>query len=564
MDATNIPVINEPNEQDVTVERELIKMDIVKGVTSVNGMQGDVTLNAEDVGALPDTTEIPQFTSQLVNDSDFVTSEEVPTVNNAALTIQKNGTTLATFTANSNTATTANIQVPTSTSELTNNSDFVASSDLATVATTGAYADLNGAPHLAKVATSGKYKDLDGTPELAAVATSGDYEDLTNKPTVDTSFSDSSDNAIANSTVTASLDRNVVTDIVVDPTVSTTTLQLDTTKTNLKTPSSTVTTNVSLPVASSTQAGIMNSSTYDAVTANTTNINAIINGAVAITGLAANPSQNALTTAWQTATGLTTLMNRAGIYDVTNSKYWTYYTNDTTWHYTTGTSTISVSTFTNSAEGLIKGSTVAGQVFAENDGTGSVNGWDTLTSTVGDHTSKLATIEQGAEVNVNADWDEADSSSDAYILNKPSLATVATSGDYTDLSNTPSLATVATSGLYSDLSGTPTIPTAVSQLSNDSGYQTASDVNGTTESYTIATSDWTSLASSSPFTYSTTVVATYQIGADTIVHLMNDQAVAFANYGFAVASVSGQNVMIYSIGAPDSSVTLKINYREGA
>lgn len=564
MEATNIPVINEPNEQDITVDRELIKMDIVKGVTSVNGMQGDVTLNAEDVGALPNTTEIPEYTSQLINDSDFVTSADVPVVNNAALTIQKNGATIATFTANSSTATNANIQVPISTSELTNNSGFVVDTDLATVATTGNYHDLSGTPQLAKVATTGEYKDLDGTPELAAVATSGDYEDLTNKPTVDTSFSDSSDNAIANSTVTASLDRNVVTDIVIDPTVSTTTLQLDTTKTNLKTPSSTVTTNVSLPVASSTQAGIMNSSTYDAVTANTTNINAIINGAVAITGLAANPSQNALTTAWQTATGITTLMNRAGIYDVTNSKYWTYYTNDTTWHYTTGTSTISVSTFTNSSEGLIKGSTVAGQVFAENDGTGSVNGWDTLNSTVGDHTSKLATIEQGAEVNVNADWDEADSSSDAYILNKPSLAAVATSGDYTDLSNTPSLATVATTGQYSDLSGTPTIPTAVSQLSNDSGYQTASDVNGTTESYTIATSDWTSLASSSPFTYSATVAATYQIGADTLVHLMNDQAIAFANYGFAVASVSGQNVTIYSIGAPDSSITLKINYREVA
>lgn len=64
----------------------------------------------------------------------------------------------------------------------------------------------------------------------------------------------------------------------------------------------------------------------------------------------------------------------------------------------------------------------------------------------------------------------------AGTIGSTALATVATSGSYSDLSNTPtlgtmaeedasdytptaSLATVATSGLYSDLTGTPTIPT---------------------------------------------------------------------------------------------------------
>ena len=42
----------------------------------------------------------------------------------------------------------------------------------------------------------------------------------------------------------------------------------------------------------------------------------------------------------------------------------------------------------------------------------------------------------------------------------PSLATVATTGAYSDLSGTPSLATVATTGAYSDLTGTPTLGTA--------------------------------------------------------------------------------------------------------
>lgn len=48
----------------------------------------------------------------------------IPTVNNATLTIQKNGTTVNTFTANSATDVTANITVPTKVSELTNDSGF--------------------------------------------------------------------------------------------------------------------------------------------------------------------------------------------------------------------------------------------------------------------------------------------------------------------------------------------------------------------------------------------------------------------------------------------------------
>ena len=53
---------------------------------------------------------------------------------------------------------------------------------LASVATSGAYADLSGAPALADVATSGDYADLSGTPVLAAVATSGSANDLADQP----------------------------------------------------------------------------------------------------------------------------------------------------------------------------------------------------------------------------------------------------------------------------------------------------------------------------------------------------------------------------------------------
>lgn len=56
-----------------------------------------------------------------------------------------------------------------------------------------------------------------------------------------------------------------------------------------------------------------------------------------------------------------------------------------------------------------------------------------------------------------ANWTETNSSSDAYIQNKPNLATVATSGAYSDLSGTPTI---------------PTVPTNVSSFTNDAGYTT--------------------------------------------------------------------------------------------
>ena len=59
-------------------------------------------------------------------------SSVLPTVNNATLTIQKNGSTVNTFTANASSNVTANITVPTTVAELTDASDYVTDSDLET------------------------------------------------------------------------------------------------------------------------------------------------------------------------------------------------------------------------------------------------------------------------------------------------------------------------------------------------------------------------------------------------------------------------------------------------
>ena len=80
-------------------------------VTSVNGMQGAVVLDAADVGALPDTTPIPDSTSDLVNDSGFVNAAGAA----AAAPVQSvNGQTGV-----------VSLTIPDSTSDLDNDSGFV-------------------------------------------------------------------------------------------------------------------------------------------------------------------------------------------------------------------------------------------------------------------------------------------------------------------------------------------------------------------------------------------------------------------------------------------------------
>lgn len=182
-----------------------------------------------------------------------------------------------------------------------------------------------------------------------------------------------------------------------------------------------------IPAASATTAGTISAAEYQTLKDSEELLEAILEGAAAVTGIPATPTQTELTDAWLLATGNPQLINRASIYDVDNELIWTYYTNTSEWY--SAVSSITLDPFTNSTAGTIKGSTTAGNVSANADGTGTVAGWATLVSDVSG---------------------KADASS---------LATVATTGAYSDLTGTPTLATVATSGDYADLTNKPTIPT---------------------------------------------------------------------------------------------------------
>lgn len=143
-------------EQQIKVERESV---IVGGgaVNSVNGKTGNVILDAEDVGALPDTTVIP-------------------TVNNATLTIQENGNNIETFTANSSINKTANITVPTAVTDLSDASDYAKKSevshDIGVESTARENADANLQGQIDAISASSDVTDIVGTyAELQAYDT---------------------------------------------------------------------------------------------------------------------------------------------------------------------------------------------------------------------------------------------------------------------------------------------------------------------------------------------------------------------------------------------------------
>lgn len=130
---------------------------------TVNGkaLSSDIVLTASDVNALPASTVIP-------------------TVNNATLTIKKNGNNVASFTANSGTDVSADIIVPTKTSDITNDSGFITSAALPTKTSDLTNDGASG---------TSTYVESD---DLAAVATSGSYNDLSDKPDIMTGLTEMS------------------------------------------------------------------------------------------------------------------------------------------------------------------------------------------------------------------------------------------------------------------------------------------------------------------------------------------------------------------------------------
>lgn len=145
-----------------------------------------------------------------------------------------------------------------------------------------------------------------------------------------------------------------------------------------------------------------------------------------------------------------------------------------------GTATTFISSISQDANGVItatKATIDISNKVDKVDGKGlSTNDYTT------EEKNKLAGIASGAEVNVQSDWTITDTSSDAFIKNKPTKISDFTNDsgfitgvDWSGVTGKPDFATVATSGSYNDLTDKPTIPTKTSQLENDSEYITETE-----------------------------------------------------------------------------------------
>ena len=133
-------------------------------VESVNAKTGKVVLTASDVNALPDTTVIPTKTSDLANDSGFLTSAPVSSVNGKTGAVILNASDVK---------------------ALPNTTAYVSSVDGSSGAVT------TNAVKTTKQALSDAQKTQARTNIGAGTSSfSGDYGDLSNKPTIPSKTSD--------------------------------------------------------------------------------------------------------------------------------------------------------------------------------------------------------------------------------------------------------------------------------------------------------------------------------------------------------------------------------------
>ena len=97
------------------------------GLSITNGVLSTTGGGVADAVEWDNVLNKPTFSTVATSGSynDLTNKPTIPTVNNATLTIQRNNTSVGTFTANASSNKTINITVPTTTSDLTNNSGFI-------------------------------------------------------------------------------------------------------------------------------------------------------------------------------------------------------------------------------------------------------------------------------------------------------------------------------------------------------------------------------------------------------------------------------------------------------
>ena len=494
------------------------------------------TYTQGEVNSLLSAIVVPTKTSDLTNDgsdgtSTYVEADDLatvatsgsytdlsnrPTIGNATLTIQRNGTNVQTFTANATSNKTANITVPTKTSDLTNDSNFVSNTDYATASTGGVVKVGSGLEITNGVlsATGGgtadavEWDNVLNKPTFSTVATSGSYNDLSDKPTIptvnnatltiqrnSTNVGTFTANASSNKTINitvpttaadvsalpASTKYGASITVTIDPSDYKVTTTLKDQDGNRLGPSQTI----DLPLESMVVNGRYDSTNKKIVLTLQSGSTIDIPVGDLIAGLQSEiTSTNKLssdlvddtnhTHKFVTAAQITKLNGIAAGAEVNQNAFS---------NVKVGTTTVAADTKTDTLE-LVAGSnvtitpdatndkvTIAATNTTYSDATTTAHGLMTAADKV-----KLNGIATGAEVNVQSDWNVTDSSSDAFIKNKPTIPTVG-NGTLTIQKNGTTVKTF-TANASSNVTANITVPTKTSDLTNDSGFVNSTAIAG--------------------------------------------------------------------------------------
>ena len=196
----------QPNVVTVHLSDDTTKtFNVYNGHTGATGTAG--TLNTNNISASTPTSESMSGNISLHKISktgDYNDLRNKPTIpaaaNDSTITIQKNGTTVNTFTLNQSSPKTINMTVPVRVTDLTDEKNYVLKSSLATVATSGSYSDLSNRPVIGNAELTirsvdnttpetyteiGKFHANAASPEyitLSKVARTGSYNDLKDIP----------------------------------------------------------------------------------------------------------------------------------------------------------------------------------------------------------------------------------------------------------------------------------------------------------------------------------------------------------------------------------------------
>jgi len=461
-------------------------------------------------------------------------------------------------------------------------SDLTGAPTLATVATTGAYSDLSGTPSLATVATTGAYSDLTGTPTLATVATTGAYSDLTGTPTLGTAAAEDVGTSAGNvvqldgTAKLPAVDGSQLTNL---PTSGFTYQEQSTNAFNVSVTDSTnnivmcsiLGTNTTvLPASSGVADGTV--VTLRAAIGTTLSVSGgenlrnltgtLVSSVVIESGQNMSfvrGSTSSFGTYWNQLTAEEGTLN--SLYDVKTAgavatnvlKY-----DGTDWvdgavaySEVTGTPTLAT-VATTGAYSDLTGTPTLGTAAAEDVGTSAGNVVQL------DGSARLPAVDGSQLTNLPSGASTLGALTDVDVtgaVNTNVLKYNSTSGNwedgavaYSEVTGTPTLATVATTGAYSDLTGTPTLGTAAA-LDVGTSANNVVQLNGSAQLPAVDGSLLTGVSGS--------VAALDDIGDVTITSINNGDALVYnSTSGDWENAPIGQSPPSVSVSSPSADVTL--------